>query len=148
MTPRLAVGSVIDVSHRRARSCQARLSVHGHLYTKSFSHRKSGSELLARLDAWNWIFEKRRELGIGSSHPCPPPDPRGKLTRRNKSGIVGVHRVRFQRSDKSGWCEAWVATWSPIGQKKQEKKSYSVYLYGEGEARRMAEITVQENRPA
>ena len=63
-----------------------------------------------------------------------------KLSRANKSGVNGVHRVKERVEKRSGRTKPayWVATFADPRKGRQGHKGFSVNEYGEAEARRLA----------
>lgn len=62
-----------------------------------------------------------------------------QMSRRNTSGVVGVHYTKhpYKKRGKIYECEAWVATWSPEPNKERNKK-FSIKKHGEVEAYNLA----------
>lgn len=71
-----------------------------------------------------------------------------KITKKNKSGIVGVHRIEkdYTKPDRPSEYHdsAWAATWIEESGKRKSKR-FSIKKYGESEALRMA---ITERRQA
>jgi hypothetical protein len=85
----------------------ARVMRQRHLYQRNFTLKEHGSWEKAEAAAKRWIKAFVPTL--------PPKVPReGRLTKRNRSGAVGVYRspgIRAKPNGKVYYCPRWVARW-------------------------------------
>lgn len=65
----------------------ARIMRNGKMHQKSFSRKKHKTWKAAELAGREWIEEKKKELGPSRANEV------GRMTKRNKSGVVGVCRL-------------------------------------------------------
>ncbi len=119
----------IDLPGASTHGWQVRLQRRGVKYAKFFGDRVFGSSLHALHAARTWRnhllqkFDESEQARI-----C-------KRSTRNRSGVVGVSRVRVVTNGVS--YEFWQATWSPEPGRRRCVK-YSIRRYGDREAFRLA----------
>lgn len=122
--------SRIDLPAMRSHGWQVRLSRRGRRFSKFFSDGKhGGSESALRI---------ARAFRDDLLSKLPTPEyagARGKLTRRNVSGVVGVSRIVI--SSGMSRYEFWQATWSSSPRIRKRMK-FSIRRYGEQRAFELA----------
>lgn len=116
----------------------ARLMRQGKSIQKNFTLREYKTWAKAQAAADKWVDQMRKELP-------PPSDPRGRMSKRNTSGVVGIWpRMTTYGSGKNMkyYCR-WYARWPecPL----RGGVSFSVDMYGDDEAFAMAYLA-RENQ--
>ncbi len=105
-----------------------------------FADRKHGGKRQALL-----VARAFRDEALAECPPGPPnSSPVGRKTARNTSGIVGVRRGVYNDGvEGHAAYEFWSAQW-PNGRGGYRFRSFSVALYGERDARRLAIMARRE----
>jgi hypothetical protein len=116
------------------------------LVQTNFSNLKYGGSLAALAAARRFRDAIEREIEIQISNPSPLFD---KLTKRNKTGIVGVSRVDRKFIDKRYGTKChdwfWEARWPDKDHEGRHKaKKFSIKILGEDKAKQSA-IEAREN---
>lgn len=103
-----------------------RLMWRGNQHAKFFSDKKYGGKQQAWKAAEQYFDELDQKMPLDSQV--------GRMSVRNRSGIVGVSRTK---SSRHGHCyEYWQAWWGSGNQRKSVK--FSIHKYGETEAKELA----------
>ncbi|MFN3985033.1 MAG: hypothetical protein ACK4KV_06070 [Rhodocyclaceae bacterium] len=105
-------------------------------YNKTFSLARYGTEAAALAAAIAW-----RDAQLAAVAPLTRAQFASKIRPNNKSGVAGVYKTRMTHrnpgSSKRYVCEVWIAV-APKGVVPRRSKSFSVRLYGDEEAFRLA----------
>ena len=126
----------MHTTKNKASKCvMARISRQGTSYQKNFTLRKYKTWTAAEKAAQKWVKTMLKEL--------PAPTPRkGRMTKRNKSGIVGIWpRLSTHKRDgqEYQYCR-WYARWPECPLKGGI--SFSAEMFGDEEAFAMAYLAV------
>lgn len=108
-------------------------------HSRFFADRKHGGKRPALVAARAFRDETLAELPAGN-----PLGHVGQMSRRNTSGIVGVRRgVYHDGVEGHAAYEFWAARW-PNGRGGESNRSFSIALYGEHDAKRLAVMARRE----
>jgi hypothetical protein len=113
---------------------------HGEPHQKNFGLREYKTWKAAEAAAQKWIKKMKKELG-------PEADRKGRMTKRNRSGIVGIwpRITNFKNKNTDiDYCR-WYARWP--GCPLKGGISFSAEMYGDDEAFVMAYLA-RENETA
>ncbi len=118
--------SRIEQPSKKTYGYYVRLFWRGQQFAKFFSDKKYGSKDQALKAAEDYFYQLDEQMPLDSSI--------GRMTARNRSGIVGVSRtkVRSRGHDYDYW-QAW---WGSGANRKSAK--FSVLKYGEEKAKQLA----------
>ena len=134
--PRIDQFRRMHTTKNKASKCvMARISRQGTSYQKNFTLRKYKTWTAAEKAAQKWVKTMLKEL--------PAPTPRkGRMTKRNKSGIVGIWpRLSTHKRDgqEYQYCR-WYARWPECPLKGGI--SFSAEMFGDEDAFAMAYLAV------
>ena len=124
------------VTRNRLTKCWlARIRRCGKGYSRYFFDGRWGGEAEARRSALAWLSELAAQLP-------PPVSRKGRMTRKNKSGVVGVRLAREVQTKSSGaeyvyWC--WKANWP--GCPKRGGVGWRAHVHGDEDAFVLAVLT-------
>lgn len=117
----------------------------GKRYSQYFSDEKYGGKDKAKAAAIRFRNAFLLQFTESSGAECSRTGHR-KISRRNKTGVEGVHRSTYpyRKRGKKYICDAFVAHWPSLTGKQQEVAHFSIKKYGEAEALRRAVAARQD----